>query len=251
VSEMDLRNQVAIVTGGATGIGRAISLKLASCGATVVINYNSSATKADELVALIKEQGGQALAIKANVASFTDTQRLVNETVETFGQVDLLINNAGITRDTLMLRMKEEDFDAVIDTNLKGTWNMSKHASKVMMKSRRGKIINISSVVGLIGNIGQTNYVASKAGVIGITKAMAKELAARNVYVNAVAPGFIKTDMTKDLSDDLINAYLTNIPLNRLGEAEDIANVVAFLASDLSNYMTGQVLNVCGGLVMN
>jgi 3-oxoacyl-[acyl-carrier protein] reductase len=248
---MKLNDKVAIVTGGATGIGRAITLKLASLGATVVINYNSSSQKAEQLVEEISSNGGKAKAFQANIADFNQAEGLIKQTVEAFGKVDILVNNAGITKDTLILRMKEQDFDSVIDVNLKGTWNCCKHAAKVMSKARQGKIVNISSVVGLIGNAGQTNYCASKAGVIGLTKSLARELAKRGVNVNAVAPGFIETKMTESLSDEIKKEYSKNIPLSRLGQGTDIANAVSFLVSDLANYITGQVLNVDGGLVMN
>lgn len=248
---MSLTNKVALITGGATGIGREISLKLAALGATVIVNYNSSSQKAEQLVEEITSNGGIAKAFQANIADFNQAETLIKQTVESFGAVDILVNNAGITKDTLILRMKENDFDSVIDVNLKGTWNCCKHVAKVMSKQRQGKIVNISSVVGLIGNVGQTNYCASKAGVIGLTKSLARELAKRSVNVNAVAPGFIETKMTETLSDEIKNEYLTNIPLSRLGQGEDIANAVAFLVSDKASYITGQVLNVDGGLVMN
>lgn len=247
---MDLTGKIAIVTGGATGIGRGIVQKLASLGATVVINYNSSRDASEELVNELKAQGHNAECVQANVAKFEDAEKLINFTVEKFGRVDILVNNAGITKDNLIIRMDESDFDKVIEVNLKGTWNMAKHASKVMMKQRSGKIVNIASVVALMGNIGQSNYVASKAGVIGLTKSLARELAKRNVNVNAIAPGFIQTKMTEVLDEKVKEQISNNIPLARLGEASDIANAVAFLVSDLSNYITGQVLNVDGGLVM-
>ena len=236
---------------GATGIGRDISLKLASLGATIIINYNSSRTKADELIEELKSKGQHADAYQANIASFEESEALFNYVIEKYGRIDILVNNAGITKDTLLLRMKEEEFDAVVDINLKGTWNCCKHAAKYMSKQRSGKIVNISSVVGLIGNVGQTNYCASKAGVIGLTKSLARELSKRNINVNAVAPGFIQTKMTESLSEDIVKHYQANIPLGRLGEGSDVANLVAFLSSDLANYITGQVINVCGGLVMN
>ncbi len=247
---MDLTNKIAIVTGGATGIGRAISLNLASLGATVVINYHSSSQKAENLVEEIKSMGKEAFCMKANVANFSEAKNLIDTTIDKYGKVDILVNNAGITMDTLILRMKEEEFDKVIDVNLKGTWNCCKHVSKQMSKQRAGKIINISSIVGIIGNVGQTNYCASKAGVIGLTKSLARELAKRNVCVNVVAPGFIETKMTENLSDNIKNEYIRNIPLGRLGQPEDIANLVAFLSSHLSNYITGQVINCDGGIVM-
>lgn len=248
---MNLENKVAIVTGGATGIGREISLKLAKLGATVVVNYNSSSQKAEELVEEIKNNGGDAKAFQANVADFNQSEELIKQTVEAYGTVDILVNNAGITKDTLILRMKEADFDSVINVNLKGTWNCCKHVAKVMSKTRQGKIVNVSSVVALIGNVGQTNYCASKAGVIGLTKSLARELSKRNINVNAVAPGFIETKMTAGLTEDIKKEYLNNIPLSRLGQGSDIANAVAFLVSDLSSYITGQVINIDGGLVMN
>src|SRR5690554_266218 len=247
---MDLKGKVAIVTGGATGIGRAIVQKLASLGATVVINYNSSKTASEELVNELTSQGYTVDCIQANVSKFAEAEKLINYTVEKFGRVDILVNNAGITRDNLIMRMNEEDFDQVIEVNLKGVWNLSKHVSRVMMKQRSGKIINISSVVAIMGNVGQSNYCASKAGVIGLTKSLARELAKRNITVNAVAPGFIKTKMTDVLDEKIVDQIANNIPLSRLGEPSDIANVVAFLASPLADYITGQVLNVDGGLVM-
>jgi 3-oxoacyl-[acyl-carrier protein] reductase len=247
---MELKNRVAVVTGGAKGIGKAISLKLASLGCKVVINYQSSETAAADVVKYIQANGGEALALKCDVTDFEATKGFVDEIVKTYGQIDILVNNAGITKDGLVMRMSENDFDAVIQTNLKGTWNLAKHASRHMMKKRSGKIINIASVVGITGNAGQSNYCASKAGVIGLTKALAKEFASRNICVNAVAPGFIQTDMTDVLSEEVVQNIQANIALGRLGEAEDVANAVSFLASDLANYITGQVLNVCGGLVM-
>lgn len=247
---MNFEGKVAIVTGGATGIGKEITKTLASLGAKVIINYNSSATSALELVDEIKALGKEVCCIQANVADFNEAQKLIDFAISTYGKLDILVNNAGITADTLILRMSEEDFDKVININLKGTWNCCKHAAKYMTKQREGKIVNISSIVGLIGNAGQTNYSASKAGIIGLTKSLARELAKRNINCNVVAPGLINTKMTEVLSEDLINQMLTNIPLSRLGEPKDVANVVAFLCSDLANYITGQVINVDGGMVM-
>lgn len=247
---MNLEGKVAMVTGGAKGIGAAISQKLAELGATVIINYHSSSAQAEALVETIRGKGGRAKAYPCDVSDFEMAKAFVEEVIQDFGKIDILVNNAGITRDTLLLRMSEEDFDRVIDTNLKGAWNMAKHVSRYMMKARYGKIINIASVVGLIGNIGQANYVASKAGLIGLTKALAKELASRNILVNAIAPGFIQTDMTAVLSDEMKERIMQNIALGRLGSPEDVADAVCFLASDRANYITGQVLNVCGGLVM-
>lgn len=247
---MNLTGKVAIVTGGATGIGRAIVQKLASLGATVVINYNSSRDASQALVDELSKEGHTVDCVQANVAKFEDAENLVNYAVEKYSRVDILVNNAGITRDNLIMRMDESDFDQVIDVNLKGVWNTSKHASRVMMKQRAGKIINISSVVALMGNAGQSNYCAAKAGVIGLTKSLARELSKRNITVNAVAPGFIKTKMTDVLDDKIVEQIANNIPLSRMGEPSDVANAVAFLASNLADYITGQVLNVDGGLVM-
>ncbi len=247
---MDLTNKIAIVTGGATGIGREISLKLASLGATVVVNFNSSSAQSEALIEEIQAMGKEAFAVKANIANFLEAQTLINTTIEKYGKIDILVNNAGITADTLILRMKEEEFDKVINVNLKGTWNCCKHVSKQMSKQRCGKIVNISSVVGIMGNVGQTNYSASKAGIIGLTKSLARELAKRNVSCNVVAPGFIETKMTENLNEEIKTEYMKNIPLGRLGKPVDVANLVAFLSSDLSDYITGQVINCDGGLVM-
>lgn len=247
---MNLQNKVAIVTGGAAGIGRTISLELAKHGAKVVINYRSSETKALELVEEIKQLGSEALAVKANISDFNQAKALVEEAVKAFGKLDILVNNAGITQDQLLLRMQEEQFDQVIDTNLKGSWNMAKHAARPLLKSEAGRIINISSIIGLIGNVGQTNYSASKAGMIGLTKSLAKEFGTKGVTANAICPGFIETEMTKNLDPKFVEAYLNNIPLKRLGQPQDVANAVLYLASDLASYMTGQVLVVDGGMVM-
>jgi 3-oxoacyl-[acyl-carrier protein] reductase len=247
---MNLQNKVAIVTGGAAGIGRTISLELAKHGAKVVINYRSSETKALELVEEIKQLGSEALAVKADISDFNQAKALVEEAVKAFGKLDILVNNAGITQDQLLLRMQEEQFDQVIDTNLKGSWNMAKHAARPLLKSEAGRIINISSIIGLIGNVGQTNYSASKAGMIGLTKSLAKEFGTKGVTANAICPGFIETEMTKNLDPKFVEAYLNNIPLKRLGQPQDVANAVLYLASDLASYMTGQVLVVDGGMVM-
>lgn len=245
-----LTGKVALVTGGSRGIGRAICLALAAQGARVVVNYAGSQGAAEETVALIKQNGGEAIAVQGDVASFADAEKMVAATVETFGRIDILVNNAGITRDNLLMRMKEEEWDAVINTNLKGVFNCTKAVTRPMMKQRFGRIINITSVVGVIGNPGQANYVSAKAGVIGLTKSNAKELSSRGITVNAVAPGYIETDMTESLGEDVKSKLFEAIPLARLGRPEDIANVVAFLASDSANYMTGQVLHVDGGMVM-
>ncbi len=243
-----LEGKTAIVTGGARGIGRAISVKLASEGANVVICDLVINEAAEETIKLIEEQGVKAAAFPANVTVAEDCENLFKQATEQFGQVDILVNNAGVTRDNLIMRMKEEDFDLVISTNLKGTYNMMKAATRPMMKARYGRIVNISSVVGIYGNAGQVNYSASKAGVIGMTKSLAKELGSRGITVNAVAPGFIETDMTKVLSDDLKAEMVKNIALGRPGQPEDVAKVVAFLASDEAEYVTGQVIECSGGM---
>ena len=243
-----LEGKTAIVTGGARGIGRAISAKLASEGANVVICDLVINEAAEETIKLIEEQGVKAAAFPANVTVAEDCENLFKQATEQFGQVDILVNNAGVTRDNLIMRMKEEDFDLVISTNLKGTYNMMKAATRPMMKARYGRIVNISSVVGIYGNAGQVNYSASKAGVIGMTKSLAKELGSRGITVNAVAPGFIETDMTKVLLDDLKAEMVKNIALGRPGQPEDVAKVVAFLASDEAEYVTGQVIECSGGM---
>jgi 3-oxoacyl-[acyl-carrier protein] reductase len=245
-----LKGKCAVVTGAGRGIGRAVALKLAELGADVVINYRSSESEAEELSKEIEKLGSRVLMVKADVSIYGEAELLVNKAVETFGKIDIMVNNAGITKDGLLLRMKESDFDKVIEVNLKGTFNCVKHVSGVMLKQKFGRIINISSVIGLVGNAGQANYAASKAGIIGFTKSVAKELGSRGITVNAVAPGFIQTDMTEVLSDKVKTSMMDSIPLKRLGTAEDVANMVAFLASDLSSYVTGQVLNVDGGMVM-
>ncbi|MBR1507839.1 MAG: 3-oxoacyl-[Eubacterium sp.] len=243
-----LEGKTAIVTGGARGIGRAISVKLAKEGANVVICDLVINEVAEETVKLIKAEGVKAAAIPANVTVPEDCDSLFKQAVEMFGKVDILVNNAGVTRDNLIMKMKEEEFDLVIATNLKGTYNMMKSAARPMMKARYGRIVNISSVVGVYGNAGQVNYSASKAGVIGMTKSLAKELGSRGITVNAVAPGFIETDMTKVLPEDIKAEMVKNIALGRPGQPEDVAKVVAFLASDEAAYVTGQVVEVAGGM---
>jgi 3-oxoacyl-(acyl-carrier-protein) reductase len=243
-----LEGKTAIVTGGARGIGRAISVKLASEGANVVICDIVINEAAEETVKLIEEQGVKAAAIQANVTLPEDCEKLFKQAVEQFGAVDILVNNAGVTRDNLIMKMKEEEFDLVISTNLKGTYNMMKAAARPMMKARYGRIVNISSVVGIYGNAGQVNYSASKAGVIGMTKSLAKELGSRGITCNAVAPGFIETDMTKVIPEDIKTEMIKSIALGRAGQPEDVAKVVAFLASDEAAYVTGQVIEVAGGM---
>ena len=243
-------NKTALVTGASRGIGRAIALELAKEGMNVAVNYAGSEAKANSVVDEIKEAGGNAIAIKANVASMDEVQGMIKEVVSTFGSLEVLVNNAGITRDNLIMRMKEEEWDAVIDTNLKGVFNCTKSVTRQMMKQRYGRIVNVASVVGVAGNAGQANYVAAKAGVIGLTKTTAKELASRNITVNALAPGFIETDMTDDLSDDVKSGMKGQIPLGRLGAAEDIAKATKFLVSDDANYITGQTLHIDGGMIM-
>ena len=244
-----LKDKVAIVTGASRGIGRAIAIKMAVCGAKVVVSARSTEAL-ESLVKEITELGGQALSVPTDISSSSDVDRLFDAAMETFGRVDILVNNAGITRDNLLVRMKDADWDAVIDTNLKGAFLCSRAAAKIMGKQRIGRIINISSVVGEMGNSGQANYCASKAGLIGLTKSVARELSKRNVTVNAVTPGFIVTDMTEVLNEKVKESLLGQIPLGRFGEAEDIVSAVLFLASDQASYITGQVLGVNGGMYM-
>ncbi len=249
--QISLKDKVALVTGGSRGIGRAITLALAAAGAAVVVNYKGNQAAADEVVAAVEALGGQALAIQADVATPEDVERLFKTTLDRFGRLDILVNNAGITRDGLLLRMKEADFDAVLNTNLRGAFLCTKAALRPMTKARGGRIINITSVVGLIGNAGQANYSAAKAGLIGFTKAVAREMASRAITVNAIAPGYVDTEMTARLGDQIRAAILENIPLGRLGTPEDIAGGVCFLASDAASYITGQTLTVDGGMVMS
>lgn len=245
-----LENQVAVVTGGARGIGRAIALALAGEGATVIINCNGSVEKAQETAREIQEAGGQAEVCPFNVADYEAVEKGFADILARHGRIDILVNNAGITRDGLLMRMKEEDFNSVIDINLKGAYHCSKWAVKAMIKQRSGRIINISSVSGVTGNAGQVNYSASKAGLIGMTKSIAREVASRGITVNAVAPGFIETDMTDVLSDKVKENAAATIPLGHFGKPEDVADAVVFLASEKSRYITGQVLHVDGGMVM-
>ena len=247
---MLLKEKVAIVTGASRGLGRATALALAAEGAKVVVNYAGNAAKAEEVVNEIRSLGGTGIAVQADVSLAGDVERLVANTLTEYGKVDILINNAGITRDTLVLRMKEEDWDSVLNTNLKGVFLLTKAVAKHMLKQRSGKIINLTSVIGLTGNAGQGNYAAAKAGVIGFTKSMAKEFGSRNITVNAVAPGFIATDMTENLSDEIRSKLTEEIPLKRLGAPADVARLITFLVSDEANYITGQTINVDGGMVM-
>ena len=247
---MSLTGKTAIVTGGSRGIGKAVCLELARRGCNIVLSFAGNTAAAAQTAAECRALGVQALAVQSNVADAGAVKALFDAALEKFGSIDILVNNAGITRDNLLMLLKEEDFDAVVDTNLKGTFLCMKAAVRPMMKQRRGRIISLSSVVGLHGNAGQVNYAASKAGVIGMTKSLAKELAGRNITVNAVAPGFIDTDMTAVLPDKAKEAILSSIPMARLGAAEDVASAVAFLASDEAGYITGQVLAVDGGMSM-
>lgn len=250
MSNRILENKTAVVTGASRGIGKAVALKLASMGANIVLNYRSSVKSVEEVVEEIKSLGGNAVAVQGDVSSFDDAAKIIKAAVENFGSLDILVNNAGITKDGLLARMKEEDFDKVIETNLKGTFNCIRHATPIMMKQRSGRIINMTSIVGVAGNAGQMNYAASKAGVIGMTKSAAKELASRGITVNAIAPGFIQTDMTDALSDKVKEELLSGIPLKRLGQVEEIADLAAFLASGSASYITGQVININGGMYM-
>jgi 3-oxoacyl-[acyl-carrier protein] reductase len=248
---LDLKDKIALVTGGSRGIGRAIATTLADAGATVVVNYKGNQTAADEVVRAIAAADGQATATQADISKPEDVERLFKDVLERYGKLDILVNNAGITRDTLLLRMKEDDFDAVLQTNLRGVYLCTKAALRPMTKARGGRIINITSVVGLMGNAGQSNYAAAKAGIIGFTKSAAREMASRNITINAVAPGYIETELTGVLSETMRAAILENIPLGRLGMPQDVANLVCFLASDAAAYITGQTLTVDGGMVMH
>lgn len=243
-----LENKIALVTGAGRGIGRQIALTLAGDGAVVIVNCNGSKERAEEVVKEIREAGGRAEIYPCNVSDFEASKEMIDYVVKQYGSIDILVNNAGITRDNLIMKMKEEDFDTVLNTNLKGTFNTIRHSARQMLKQRSGKIINISSVSGVMGNAGQANYAASKAGVIGLTKTMARELASRGITVNAIAPGFIETEMTEVLSDSVKENACSQIPLGRFGKTEDVAELVAFLASDKGNYITGQVLCVDGGM---
>lgn len=248
---MLLKGKNALVTGSSRGIGRAIALELGRLGANVAVNYAGNEAKAQEVVDELEKKGVQAIKIQADVTDEDAVKKMVKEVIQTFGSLEILVNNAGITRDNLLMRMKEEEFDEVINTNLKGAFLCTKAVVRQMMRQKYGRIINIASIVGISGNPGQANYVAAKAGLIGLTKSNAKELASRNILVNAVAPGFITTDMTDELTDEQKEAIFRLIPLERFGEPEDVANVVGFLASDKAKYITGQTIHVDGGMVMS
>ena len=245
-----LDGKVALVTGASRGIGREIALTLAEYGADVIVNYNGSEEKAAQVKAEIEKLGRRAKMVQCSVADYEASGKMISDMLAVFGHIDILVNNAGITKDNLMIKMSEDDFDAVIDTNLKGTFNTIKHMYRAFLKQRAGRIINLSSVSGVLGNAGQANYAASKAGVIGLTKSMAKELASRNITVNAVAPGYIDTDMTQAMSDGAKEAIIAQIPLKRAGQTKDIAEMVAFLASDKASYITGQIISVDGGMAI-
>ena len=243
-----LKNKIALITGAGRGIGRAIAIALAKEGAEVVINYNGSEERAKEVKQTIEENGGKASIYKCNVSDFVACEAMIKDIVKEYGHLDILVNNAGITKDGLIMKMKEEDFDSVLNVNLKGTFNTIRHSARQMLKQRSGKIINISSVSGILGNVGQANYAASKAGVIGLTKTMARELGSRGITVNAIAPGFVDTEMTEVLSEEIRENACKQIILGRFGKPEDIANTAVFLASDKADYITGQVISVDGGI---
>lgn len=243
-----LKNKIALITGAGRGIGRAIAIALTKEGAEVVINYNGSEERAKEVKQTIEENGGKASIYKCNVSDFVACEAMIKDIVKEYGHLDILVNNAGITKDGLIMKMKEEDFDSVLNVNLKGTFNTIRHSARQMLKQRSGKIINISSVSGILGNVGQANYAASKAGVIGLTKTMARELGSRGITVNAIAPGFVDTEMTEVLSEEIRENACKQIILGRFGKPEDIANTAVFLASDKADYITGQVISVDGGM---
>ena len=243
-------NKVALITGSSRGIGKQIAIKLAKNGYNIVVNYVNKNEEVEKTIEELKQFGVEVLEAQGDISNYEQSEKIVNSTIEKFGQIDVLVNNAGITKDMLIMRMKKEDFTKVIDVNLVGTFNITKNVIPHMMKKRTGRIINISSVVGISGNAGQCNYAASKAGIIGFTKSLAKELASRNILVNAVAPGFIETNMTDVLQENVKEEIKKQIPLKRIGKAEDVANAVYFLTSEESSYITGQVINIDGGMVM-
>ncbi len=245
-----LTGKIALVTGAGRGIGKEIAMSLAKQGATVIVNYNGSKDAAMKTVNDIQQLGGQAMEVQCDVSNFALCKDMIDNVIKQFGKIDILVNNAGITRDNLILRMSEEDYDAVLNTNLKGAFNTIRHCSRYFLKQKSGKIINIASVSGILGNAGQANYSAAKSGMIGMTKSIARELASRGICVNAVAPGFIETDMTAVLPNEAKEQMLKNIPLGKIGRPEDVSNAVVFLASDAANYITGQVISVDGGMAM-
>jgi len=248
---MELMGKVALVTGASRGLGRAIAIALAKQGAIVIVNYNGSEAKANEVLEEIKSMGGQqAISYQCDISDYEATGEMLKILTKEYGRIDILVNNAGITKDNLIMKMTEAEFDQVIDINLKGTFNTIKHISRQMLKQKSGKIINISSIVGVSGNVGQSNYAASKAGVIGLTKSMARELASRGITVNAIAPGFIETEMTDVLTEEVKEAVLTQIPLKKFGKAEEVAALTVFLASEKANYITGQVIHIDGGMAI-
>lgn len=244
-----LEGKVALVTGGSRGIGKGVALKLAEAGAKVVFTYMSSAEKAKVVEDELKALGQEAKGYQSDAADYAASEKLIADILNDFGQIDVVVNNAGITRDNLLMRMSEEQWDEIMQTNLKSVFNITKHVQRTMLKQRSGSIINMSSVVGVRGNAGQSNYAASKAGIIGFTKSIAQELGSRNIRCNAIAPGFIATEMTGELGEEVMQEWLKTVPLNRPGSPEDVANAVLFLASDLSAYISGQTLNVCGGML--
>ena len=248
--DQTMEGKVAVVTGASRGIGKAISVKLASKGATVVINYNGSRERAAEVKNEVESAGGKAMIIQCNVADFDACKEFIETVIKEQGRIDILVNNAGITKDGLLMKMSEEDFDAVLDTNLKGAFHTIQAVSRQMLKQRSGRIVNISSVVGVSGNAGQANYSASKAGIIGLTRTMARELASRGITVNGIAPGFVDTDMTKVLPEQVREAATAQIPLGRFGQPEDIANMAVYLASEKASYITGQIISVDGGMAI-
>ena len=248
--EKDLKGKIAVITGSSRGIGAVTAIEMAKRGAKVVINYSSSKEKAEKVLDKVKDFGSEGILVQADVSKLSEAKKLIKTTKDKYDRIDILVNNAGITRDKLLLRMKESDWDDAMNVNLKGVFNCTKAITRLLMKQRSGKIINMTSVVGLMGNAGQANYSASKAGIVGFTKSIARELASRGITANAVAPGFITSDMTNELSEEVKEEMLSSIPLDKLGSPEDVANLICFLASDKADYINGQVINVDGGMAM-